>query len=51
MTGDPWSNGSIESFAVLAYCYMPDRFHAVVHGLTEKSDLHRFVRLAKQRSG
>ena len=40
-----------ESFAVLAYCYMPDHVHAVVHGLTETADLHRFVRLAKQRSG
>lgn len=30
---------------------MPDHVHAVVEGTEKRSDLQRFVRLAKQRSG
>ena len=40
-----------ERFAVIAYCFMPDHVHLLVHGQTEDADLRRFVSLAKQRSG
>jgi len=39
----------LEMFVVLAYCVMPDHVHLVVQGLTDRSELRRFVRLAKQR--
>ena len=42
---------TIESFEILAYCFMPDHLHALVEGLTHEADLRRFVRLAKQRAG
>jgi putative transposase len=42
---------TIESFAILAYCYMPDHLHLVVEGLSDGSSLSRFIRLGKQRSG
>ena len=41
----------LESFEILAYCFMPDHLHTLVGGLTEDADLRRFVRLAKQRAG
>jgi len=41
----------IERFAILAYCFMPDHLHLVVAGLSFESDLKRFAKLAKQRSG
>ena len=41
----------VEGFEILAYCFMPDHFHALVEGQVEEADLHRFVRLAKQRAG
>ncbi len=40
-----------ESFAVLAYCFMPDHAHLLVEGLKESSDLRRFAKLMKQHSG
>ena len=40
-----------ERFALLAYCVMPDHVHLLVEGSSETSDLRRFVKLAKQRSG
>ena len=40
-----------QRFAILAYCLMPDHAHLLVEGLDEKSDLRRFAKLAKQRSG
>jgi putative transposase len=40
-----------ESFAVLAYCFMPDHLHLVVHGTSEDADLKRFIARAKQFSG
>jgi len=40
-----------EGFAVLAYCLMPDHIHLLVEGTTCDSDLQRFVKLSKQRSG
>lgn len=42
---------SDESFAVLAYCLMPDHAHLLIEGLTDQADMLRFVKLAKQRSG
>lgn len=38
-------------FDVLAYCLMPDHAHLLVHGRSDRSDLHRFVKRAKQSSG
>jgi len=40
-----------EHFGILAYCFMPDHAHLLVEGLDDASDLRRFVREAKQRSG
>ena len=40
-----------ESFEVLAYCFMPDHLHLLVKGLDKESDLRRFVKMSKQRSG
>jgi len=40
-----------ECFDVLAYCFMPDHLHLLVKGLEEDSDLRRFVKMSKQRSG
>ena len=42
---------SEELFALLAYCLMPDHVHLLVEGLADTSDLRRFAKLAKQRSG
>ena len=40
-----------EPFAILAYCLMPDHAHLLVEGTRHNSDLRRFAKLAKQRSG
>jgi putative transposase len=40
-----------EAFAISAYCFMPDHSHLLVEGLSDRSDLKRFCKLAKQRSG
>ena len=40
-----------EWFALLAYCLMPDHAHLLVKGLTSKSDLRRFAKVSKERSG
>jgi REP element-mobilizing transposase RayT len=42
---------SAERVSLLAYCFMPDHFHALASADSESSDLQRFVRLSKQRSG
>jgi putative transposase len=42
---------AIEQFAILAYCVMPDHVHLLVRGLSRTSDLKRFAKMAKQRSG
>jgi len=42
---------SIEKFAILAYCLMPDHAHLLVEGTEATSDLKRFAKMAKQRSG
>jgi len=36
---------------VIAYCFMPDHVHVVLIAHAEDSDLARYVRVAKQRSG
>jgi REP element-mobilizing transposase RayT len=42
---------ALEEFAILEYCVMPDHVHLLVEGKTATSDLRRFVKMAKQRSG
>ena len=42
---------TIERFAILAYCVMPDHAHLLVEGLEPDSDFKRFAKMAKQRSG
>ena len=37
-------------FAIHAYCFMPDHVHLVLEGLSDSSDLRRFVRDWKQRT-
>ncbi|MEQ1761015.1 MAG: transposase [Vicinamibacterales bacterium] len=39
------------SFAVLAYCFMPDHLHLLVEGTSAWSDLQAFVTVAKRCSG
>ncbi len=41
----------LDRFALLAYCLMPDHAHLLVEGLAVQSDLRRFAKMAKQRSG
>ena len=43
--------GAIEQFAIRAYCLMPDHVQLLVEGLSATSDLKRFAKMAKQRSG
>ena len=38
------------SFAILAYCFMPDHVHLLAQGTREDSDLKVFLKLAKQYS-
>jgi putative transposase len=38
-------------FEVFAYCLMPDHVHLLVHGRSDRSDLHCFMKRAKQSSG
>jgi putative transposase len=40
-----------EDVAIVAYCVMPDHVHLLVDGESESSDVARFAKLAKQRSG
>jgi putative transposase len=39
------------SFAVIAYCFMPDHVHLLIEGLSDASDFKRFIARAKQYSG
>jgi REP element-mobilizing transposase RayT len=39
------------SFALVAYCFMPDHVHLLVEGLANHSNLAAFAKRAKQRSG
>ncbi len=38
-----------DTFAVLAYCFMPDHLHLIIEGGNESSDLRHFVKVVKQR--
>ncbi|MBI3491264.1 MAG: transposase [Acidobacteria bacterium] len=40
-----------EAFAILAYCFMPDHVHLLIEGTRDDSNLQRFAKLSKQRSG
>jgi REP-associated tyrosine transposase len=42
---------TLERFAILAYCLMPDHAHLLVEGLSIDCDFKRFAKMAKQRSG
>ena len=39
------------TFAVIAYCLMPDHLHGLLEGLSADSDFRRFVSMFKQRTG
>jgi len=41
----------VREFEVLAYCFMPDHAHLLVHGRSESADCRAFICLAKQYSG
>ena len=38
-------------FAIVAYCFMPDHLHLLVHGESEAANCKGFIALAKQYSG
>ena len=38
-------------FEILTYCFMPDHLHLLVEGVSDRSDLRKCMKLAKQRSG
>lgn len=40
-----------QSFAIVAYCFMPDHLHLLVEGQSAAADLRQFITLAKQSSG
>src|ERR1041384_1124545 len=42
---------ALERFSIIAYCFMPDHVHLLVEARDDRSDLKRFAKLAKQRSG
>ena len=42
---------TMEHFALLAYCVMPDHAHLLIEGVSSDSDFKRFAKMAKQRSG
>ena len=44
-------NAALCDFAVLAYCLMPDHFHALVEAESEQSDFRMFVKRFKQTTG
>jgi|ERR1044072_5186140 putative transposase len=42
---------TLDRFAILAYCFMPDHLHLLVDALNDEAKLKPFVKMAKQRSG
>jgi putative transposase len=38
-------------FAIVAYCFMPDHLHLLVHGESETANCKGFIAMAKQYSG
>jgi REP element-mobilizing transposase RayT len=46
------SRGASERvFSILAYCFMPDHLHLLIHGELERANCKSFISLAKQYSG
>ena len=43
--------GEKQFFAVWVYCFMPDHLHLLVEGINEHSDLKKFMKDFKQRTG
>src|SRR6185437_113483 len=40
-----------QEIIVVAYCAMPDHWHLLVDGATDRASLTRFAKLTKQRAG
>jgi putative transposase len=38
-------------FLILAYCFMPDHLHLLLQGISDGSNLIKFIKFFKQRSG
>ena len=36
---------------VIVYCFMPDHLHALIEGVSDGSDLLKFLKMFRQRSG
>jgi putative transposase len=36
---------------IVAYCFMPDHVHVLIEGIAADSDLLKFIRMFRQRSG
>jgi len=36
---------------IVAYCFMPDHLHVLIEGVAADSDLLKFIRMFRQRSG
>ena len=36
---------------IVAYCFMPDHLHVLIEGLAADSDLLKFIRMFRQRTG
>jgi putative transposase len=43
--------GAAYDVEVVAYCFMPDHLHVLIEGTAATSDLLRFTRMFRQRSG
>jgi len=43
--------GEKQFFTVWVYCFMPDHLHLLVEGINEHSDLKKFMKDFKQRTG
>ena len=41
----------LETFDILAHCFMPDHFHLLLRGADDHSNLKKFISLFKQKSG
>jgi len=46
-----WRASTEREFAVIAYCFMPDHLHLLVHGQSETAQCKGVIALAKQYSG
>jgi putative transposase len=43
--------GKSYSVEEIAYCFMPDHLHALIEGIAEDSDLLKYTKMFRQRSG